>query len=168
MAHPSEPTASVGIRPATLNDLPAIVAMRNDLNALELAACPHAAIQRMTLEQFTAQWGRTIGDPDYCWRLVEAGRQPVGFALIYLTTPRVAPTPAYLQWAYLAPPYRRRGVGRMLFEHLAGWARARGAGRIELQFIEGNEPAERFWAKVGFRPYARKCVHYLDREPRTD
>jgi GNAT superfamily N-acetyltransferase len=168
MTRPSEPTASVGVRPATTDDLPAIVAMRNDLNALELSACPHAAIQRMTLEQFTTHWGRTIGDPDHCWLIVEAGRQPAGFGLIYLTTPRIEPPPAFIQWAYLAAPHRRRGAGRMLFDHMADWARTKGAGRIELQFIEGNEPAERFWTKVGFRPYARKCVLYLDRKPRSE
>jgi hypothetical protein len=34
--------------------------------------------------------------------------------------------------------------------------------RVELQFIDGNSIAERFWTKMGFRPYARKCVKYLD------
>ena len=32
---------------------------------------------------------------------------------------------------------------------------------VELQFIDGNAPAEHFWRAVGFQPFARKCVRYL-------
>ena len=149
------------IRAAIVSDLPAIVAMRDKLNVLERSGCPHASIVPLTLEQFTAMWGRTFDSPDHCWRIVEADRQPVGFGLIYLTTPRTTPPGAYIHWAYLEEDQRRSGLGRMLLEHLTDWAKQRGAGRIELQFIDGNQVAEQFWTKMGFRPYARKCVYYL-------
>ena len=42
------------------------------------------------------------------------------------------------------------------------WARARGANRVELHFIEGNEIAQSFWTGQGLRPCARKCVRYLE------
>jgi GNAT superfamily N-acetyltransferase len=148
------------IRPGRLEDLAAIVAMRDALNALERAGCPHAPIQKLTLEQFTAFWGRTFEDADHCWRIVECARQPVGFGLVYLL-PRSRPAAAFLHWAYLAPDKRRHGVGRQLVEDLITWARGRGACHVELQFIEGNEIARQFWTGVGFLPYARKCVYHL-------
>ncbi|HXG12470.1 MAG TPA: GNAT family N-acetyltransferase [Gemmataceae bacterium] len=150
------------IRPATAADLPAIVAMRDALNDLERAGCPHAAIQRMTLEEFTAVWGGTLASPTHCWRIVEAGGRPVGFGLIYLVFPQTRSPGAFLHWAYLDPAYRRQGLGRALLDHLLDWARAAGAQRVELQFIDGNEAAERFWTKAGFRPFARKCVRYWE------
>jgi GNAT superfamily N-acetyltransferase len=155
-----EPSA-VSIRPARREDLAAIVAMRDALNALELQGCPHASIQKLTLEQFTAMWGHTFDDPAYCWRIVEMGGKPIGFGLIYLQSPRTEPPGAFIHWAYLNEGQRRRGLGQALLDDLLGWARERGANRVELQFIDGNEIAQHFWAKMGFRSYAFKCVHYL-------
>ena len=150
----------VTIRPARPEDLPTIVRLRDALNALERAGCPYAPIQRMTVEQFTARWGGTIADPTHCWRLVEARGTAVGFGLIYLL-PHTDPPGAFIHWAYLEPDHRRGGVGRRLFDHLAEWAREQGAARIELQFIDGNDAAQAFWTRMGFRPYARKCVYAL-------
>ncbi|MBY0522463.1 MAG: GNAT family N-acetyltransferase [Gemmataceae bacterium] len=155
------PGNAVTIRPATSADLPAIVAMRDELNELELRACPHAAITPLTLEQFTTLWSHTLDSPTHCWRVVEVDRKPIGFGLLYLSMPRVDPSSAYLHWAYLRPTVRRRGAGQTLFEHMVAWAQAQGVTRLELQFIEGNLPAQKFWTKMGFRPYASRCVRYL-------
>ena len=145
------------IRPARPGDLPAIVRLRDSLNALERAGCPHAPQQRLTLDAFTARWGGTLPDPRYGWRVAEADGAAVGFGLIYLL-PDVTPPAAFLHWAYLEPAHRGHGKGRRLFAELAGWARGQGAGRIELQFIDGNDTAAAFWTRLGFRPYARRCV----------
>ncbi|MGE3804474.1 MAG: N-acetyltransferase family protein [Gemmataceae bacterium] len=152
---------SAQIRPATRADLPAIVAMRDDLNLHELKGCPHASIVRMELDPFTKVWGHTFDSPGYCWRLVELDGKPVGYGMIYLLSPRLEPPIAYVQWAYVAPTCRRLGLGERLMGDLADWAKQQGAGRIELQFIDGNEIAEGFWMKMGFQPYARRCVRYL-------
>jgi GNAT superfamily N-acetyltransferase len=156
---------SVCLRQATRADLPVIVAMRNELNDLERTGCPHAPIIRHSLEEFTTFWGHTFESPQHCWRLVEEAGQPIGFGLIYLMTPATRPPGAYLHWAFLRPAHRQRGTGRRLFDELVSWARRNGAARIELQFIAGNELARQFWTKVGFRPFATKCVHYLTDEP---
>jgi ribosomal protein S18 acetylase RimI-like enzyme len=153
--------AVVTFRPASADDLPAIVALRNRLNVLELAGSPHAPIQRLSLEEYTALWGPTLTRADHCWRIAEAAGQAVGFGLIYLI-PHSRPVGAFIHWAYLEPEYRRQGWGQALFDHLVDWACQQGATRIELQFIEGNEAAQRFWTKMGLRTYARKCVYYLD------
>ena len=155
------PPNSMAIRAATVSDLPAIVAMRDRLNVLERSGCAHASIIRLSLDQFTAMWKSSFDSPNHCWRIIEAEGRPVGFGLIYLTAPRTTPPSAYIHWAYLEEQYRRSGLGRKLLDELIAWAKQQGAGRIELQFIDGNQVAERFWTKMGFQPYARKCVHYL-------
>ena len=155
------PTGPFLIRPATAADLPAVVALRDALNALELAGSPHAPIRRLSVDEFAAAWGPTLDDPAYCWRVVEADGRLVGFGLIFLQASPTTLPGAFVQWAYLEPAYRRQGLGELLFGQLLAWARRAGAERVELQFIEGNAAAERFWAKMGFRPYARKCVRYL-------
>jgi len=148
------------IRPARASDLPAILVMRNALNVHERAGCPHASIQPLDLEEFTAIWGATIDDASHCWRIVEAAGVPVGFGLLYLI-PKFKPPVGFVQWTYLDRNHRREGVGQKLLDELLGWARSKGAVRVELQYIDNNTSAERFWAKLGFQPYARKCVRYL-------
>jgi GNAT superfamily N-acetyltransferase len=155
----SLPAAAI-IRPARADDLPAIVPMRNRLNELELAGCPHAAIVPLTLDEFAAIWGPTLDLPTHCWRVVEAAGRPVGYGLIYLASPRTVPPGAFLHWAYLEEVYRSSGLGRQLVQTMLDWAVAQGANRIELQYIDGNVVGERFWIRMGFRPYARKCVYY--------
>jgi GNAT superfamily N-acetyltransferase len=159
--HRTPSAAGISVRPAVHGDLPAIVKMRDALNALELTGSPHAPIQRLSVDEFTTLWGSTLDDGLYCWRIIESEGKPIGFGLIYIL-PKSRPPAAFLHWAYLDPAHRRRGLGQLLLDHLIGWARGQGAGHIELQFIEGNEAARRFWAKTGFRPYAHKCVYYID------
>ena len=154
---------SIAIRPARLDDLPAIVTMRDTLNRLELSGCQHAAIVPLTLEKFAAIWGSSFDSPNHCWRVAEANGRLVGFGLIYLLSPRTEPPGAYVHWAFVEEPYRRHGLGKKLLDDLLDWARQQGAGRVELQFIDGNVRAERFWTKMGFRPFARKCVYYFEK-----
>jgi GNAT superfamily N-acetyltransferase len=47
---------------------------------------------------------------------------------------------------------RRHGVGAMLIEGVAAWARARGAARLSLWVTSSNEPAIALYRKCGFRP----------------
>lgn len=152
----------VSIRPARRSDLPSLVALRDRLNAHELAGSPHAPIVRLSVEEFAAVWGPTLDSAVHCWRVLEAAGQPVGFGLIYLQTPETRPPGAFLHWAYLEPVHRRQGLGQFLLDDLLAWARSQGANRVELQFIEGNESARSFWMKTGFRPYARRCVRYFE------
>src|SRR5438445_678675 len=64
------PTMKPPLRAATIDDVPTIVAMRDRLNALELANCPHASIEPLTVAQFAERWGPTFGHADYHWQIV--------------------------------------------------------------------------------------------------
>ncbi len=148
-------------RPATAADLPVLVAMRDELNTLELTGSPQAPIQRLGVEAFAALWAHTLDSPDHCWRIAEADGKPVGFGLIYMMKPLTEPPGAFLHWAYLRKRHRRQGAGSQLLDQLLAWARAKGVNRVELRFIDGNEAAQQFWTKMGFQPFARQCVRYL-------
>src|SRR5438874_1681172 len=97
-AGPAWPPMKLPIRVATIDDVPAIVAMRDRLNALELANCPHASIEPLTVAQFAERWGPTFGHPDYHWQIAEDDGRAVGFGLIYLTLPVTEPPHAFLHW----------------------------------------------------------------------
>ena len=76
--------------------------------------------------------------------------QPVGFALFFPTFSTFLAKPGiYLEDVYVKPPFRRQGVGRALLHHLASLAVARDYGRLEWAALDWNEPAIRFYRKIG-------------------
>ena len=52
---------------------------------------------------------------------------------------------------WVAGTARRRGVGRALVDAIAGWARSWGAVMLVLWVYRSNEPAIRFYERLGFR-----------------
>lgn len=59
-------------------------------------------------------------------------------------------SPAHMISMWVAPPYRGQGLGRMLVERIAGWARDAGARRLELCVTEGNVAAVALYVRSGF------------------
>ena len=50
-------------------------------------------------------------------------------------------------------PYRRRGIGRSLMEHVESVTSRRGLPWIGLHVDEGNRPAQELYRSLGYRPY---------------
>ena len=59
-------------------------------------------------------------------------------------------TRAQLISMWTASTHRRQGVGRLLVDEVAGWARLRGAHTLQLMVTSVNEPALRFYERLGF------------------
>jgi GNAT superfamily N-acetyltransferase len=57
-----------------------------------------------------------------------------------------------LWWLWVAPDARGRGLARQLVEARAGWARERGAVRLELAVAENNETVKALYQSLGFVP----------------
>jgi ribosomal protein S18 acetylase RimI-like enzyme len=70
------------------------------------------------------------------------------------------PSRVQLVSMWTAPSHRRRGVGRLLVNEVLSWARGRAAETLTLMVTSGNEPAIRFYERLGFvqtgrtEPYA--------------
>jgi GNAT superfamily N-acetyltransferase len=62
------------------------------------------------------------------------------------------PDRAYLYQMWVAPPFRRLGVGRMLLAAATAWARASNARSLALSVTCGSVPAERLYTAAGFTP----------------
>lgn len=61
-------------------------------------------------------------------------------------------------------PYRRRGIGRALMEHLEGVTRERGLSWMGLQVDEGNRPARELYHSLGYRAF-HPCYFYHEQGP---
>lgn len=60
---------------------------------------------------------------------------------------------AWVYYLAVAPSQQGRGHGRAMLQACEGWARGRGAPKIQLMVREGN-PAAGFYAALGYAPDA--------------
>jgi GNAT superfamily N-acetyltransferase len=82
--------------------------------------------------------------------LAECDGKAVGFALFFhnystfLTKPGI-----YLEDLFVLPEYRRLGIGKSLLSKLAQIALERNCGRLEWSVLDWNEPAIKFYRRMG-------------------
>jgi ribosomal-protein-alanine N-acetyltransferase len=62
----------------------------------------------------------------------------------------------------VAPAHRRRGVGRLLLEHIVALCRRRGVPLLWLRVRASNRGAQRFYRRMGFRARGRFQGYYVD------
>jgi GNAT superfamily N-acetyltransferase len=75
---------------------------------------------------------------------------PVGFALFFQNFSTFLGRPGlFLEDLYVQPQARGKGVGRALLVHLARLAVERGAGRLDWNVLDWNEPAIAFYQRLG-------------------
>ena len=78
---------------------------------------------------------------------------PIGFAVFFHNFSTWLGRPGlYLEDLFVKPEARGKGYGRALLIHLAKIARDRGCGRMEWAVLDWNEPAIRFYKKIGAVP----------------
>jgi ribosomal protein S18 acetylase RimI-like enzyme len=58
--------------------------------------------------------------------------------------------------------HRRRGIGRLLMSESTAWARAQGAVEVVLTTWAGNEDADAFYERLGYRVLSRVLHARLD------
>ena len=78
-----------------------------------------------------------------------------GFAIM-----RYGDDHAHLDLLAVAPPYRRAGVGRQLLEWLEKCAVVAGIFSVALEVRAGNEGAQLFYKRMGYRPLLQLPGYY--------
>jgi GNAT superfamily N-acetyltransferase len=58
---------------------------------------------------------------------------------------------AALTGMWVDPGFRHQGIGALLVERVIGWARDTGYSQVVLWVVDGNDSAERLYARYGFR-----------------
>jgi ribosomal protein S18 acetylase RimI-like enzyme len=71
-------------------------------------------------------------------------------------------TRAQLVSMWTAPAHRQRGVGRLLVNEVLNWASSRNALTLLLMVTSNNEPAIRFYERLGFTRTGRTEPHPND------
>jgi ribosomal protein S18 acetylase RimI-like enzyme len=102
------------------------------------------------------------GDTEFWLGAAEAGAPAAGVCqLRFRHSVWTAADDCWLEDLYIAPPGRRRGVGRALVQRALDRARERGCRRVELDTNEDNENAIRLYRSLGFSDTAKGASRSL-------
>lgn len=142
---PEVPAAS--IRPAGPEDLPLVLRFVRDLAVYE--KLEHEVVA--TAEDFRSA---LFGESPRAFALIlEAEGEPAGFALwFYNFSTFLGRHGIWIEDVFVRPEFRGRGLGRLVFEHLARRCVDEGLGRLEWWVLDWNEPAIRFYRGIGAQP----------------
>jgi ribosomal protein S18 acetylase RimI-like enzyme len=160
-------TSTATIRPAAPADLPALgrlgallVRLHHDFDPQRfLAATPG------TERAYAAFLGTQLAEPDIVVLVAERGGAVLGYAYAGVegTDYMALRGPAGALYDLVVDPaHRRQGVGRMLLEAALAALAERGAPRVVLSTAERNEPAQRLFARAGFRRTMIEMTRELD------
>lgn len=147
----------MAVRWAHEPDLHEIAALIRELAAYERA--PDAVV--FDLEELR----RHLFGPDPKARvlLAEEGGRVVGFALFFRTFSTWLGKPGlFLEDLFVRPEFRGRGHGRALLTALARLALLEGCARLEWRVLDWNEPAIRFYERLGARPLREWITYRLE------
>src|SRR4029453_8278582 len=152
------------IRPATIEDVPAILGMIHELAVYEKE--PDAV--RNTPEMLA---GVLFGEnPRVYAHLAENEAGEVqGFALWFLNYSTWEGVHGiYLEDLYVTPSGRGEGHGKALLRHLASIAVERGYARVEWSVLDWNEPSINFYKALGAYPMDEWSTFRLTGEALSD
>jgi N-acetylglutamate synthase-like GNAT family acetyltransferase len=148
MSRPGVQTA-VAVRPARLDDAPALVSLLAELGYPTDAG---------TLERRLAA---LVADPAVTVLVAERDGRVVGLASMHVM-PLIERAPlGRLSAIVVAADERRAGIGRALVERVESEARARGCERLELTSAERRADAHAFYRDLGFEPASQRFIKSL-------
>ncbi len=149
-------TARISLRPAEERDIGVILEFIQDLADYERLS--HEVVATETLLQRNLFGERPVAEAV----IAEYDDNPAGFALFFLTFSTVLAKPGiFLEDLFVRPSVRGKGIGKALLRYLAHLAVERDCGRVEWAVLDWNEPAIRFYEKLGAAPLAEWSVYRL-------
>jgi GNAT superfamily N-acetyltransferase len=134
------------IVPAGPDDVPVILALIRALGEYERLSHEVVATEEQLRTHLFSE--RPVAEVV----LAYVGETVVGFALFFHNFSTFLGRPGlYLEDLFVVPEWRGRGIGKRLLVHLAELAVERGCGRMEWNVLDWNEPAIRFYERMGAR-----------------
>ena len=89
--------------------------------------------------------------------LAQDNGQIIGYSYAVIMEPDPATSKrdkyGYIHDLFVIPEYRRKGIGKQLFDEIMKWFHTLDIDRVELDVIVGNYLANSFWKKQGFNDH---------------
>ncbi len=138
--------ANIEIGPATVEDVPTVLALIRELAEYE------RLLHEVVATEETIRNALFGPRPVVECVIARSGGAPAGFALYFHNFSTFLARPGlYLEDLYVRPDYRGHGLGEALLRHLARLAVARGCGRMEWAVLDWNKRAIEFYERMGAR-----------------
>ena len=114
----------------------------------------------VTQSEFVADFEQLLERPRSVAFVAERGDALAGFIAgnIERNLPdRLPEEHATVGYLWVEPAFRRRGLARLLFEEVAGWARDQeGISHFEMAVLSADSAAAGFWRSIGFTPFIER------------
>ena len=154
-------TSDERIRPATAQDVPAIIELIKGLAEFEKLSHEVVATEALLHTQL---FGKNPAAEVIMCEVKENGESAkwttAGFALFFTSFSTFLAKPGiYLEDLYIKPEIRSRGLGKKMLTELARIAVSRGCGRLEWSVLDWNVRARAFYEGLGATPMAEWTVH---------
>lgn len=150
------------IERATARDVPLVLSLIKALAEYERLADEAVATEAGLRESLFGPQARAEV------AIAHAGEEPVGFAVWFHNySTFLGRAGLYLEDLFVLPQWRGRGIGRQLLAYVARVAVARRCGRMEWSVLDWNEPAIRFYRRMGARAMDEWTVYRLTGEALT-
>ncbi|WP_144184094.1 GNAT family N-acetyltransferase [Elioraea rosea] len=135
---------AIVIRPAGVDDIPAMVRLLAQLFAIEADFTIAPEVQARGLATLLERADTVV-------LVATASGAVVGMTTVQLTVSTArGGYSAGMEDVVVDAAHRGRGIGRLLLEAAEAWARERGALRVALLADETNAPALDFYDRLGF------------------
>ena len=154
--------SEIRIERATARDVSLILSLIKALAEYERLADQAVATEAVLRESLFGPQARAEVAIAY------AGGEAVGFAVWFHNySTFLGRAGLYLEDLFVVPQWRGRGIGRQLLAYVARVAVARRCGRMEWSVLNWNEPAIRFYRRMGARAMDEWTVYRLTGETLT-
>ena len=155
------PMPEIAIRPATVDDIPALRALAWRLAAFELP--PWRTGREIADADGNAMVAAIeAGAADEQVFIAERGGTPAGCLHMLAPTDFFGRRHAHVSVVATTEEAEGAGVGRALMRHAEEWARQRGLGLLTLNMFAANARARRFYESAGFAVEMVKYVKPLE------
>jgi len=113
---------------------------------------------------FSLPWSRSSYEDLWPLESIEIWIAKIGSEMLGYYLVQNVGDEAELHTFAVKPGHRRRGIGRMLLEHMMGKAREKGTRNIYLQVRPSNAPARALYDELGFKPVGIRRRYYRDND----
>lgn len=157
------PWTPVRVRPVTLEDLPVLLDLGDELREQVLPVEGTSRVRGGTMAGRAAlsqRYAEAVADPQRHLVLAVGGdadqEEPLGMALFTIASANaLLDIPAvHVSHAVVSDRHRRRGAGKALVAAAAAFAEEHGIEQLVVSVHPGSRDAARFFARLGFVPLA--------------